>query len=219
MKVLSSIIGLIALLILVSPSLNAAENKPGDLEKGLDAFVSKKFAVAVHHFTKLIDEELKSHPESKAFVLFYRSRAYTMQQRFKMALRDINEAMRLSPKNPKLPYIYFRAIIQMKKNDINAASSDFDQAIKEYPHNFMVFVGRAELFALKKDFQRAIDDLSRAIELNDHNERLWGIMYFQLGTYQEKIGDIENATSSYHLANQHGYKSGQLKKKLLQYPN
>jgi tetratricopeptide (TPR) repeat protein len=84
------------------------------------------------------------------------------------ALDDCKRANELDPGNPE--YVELLALMHQKLNDIRAARDTFKLLVQVAPSPG-AFAVRARFFYEQQQFQEAVDDLSRAIELEQQGER------------------------------------------------
>lgn len=127
---------------------------------------------------------------------------YREQGDFSAALSQFNQAIELESDNPE--YYFLRAwtyraayIDQVDveipsgfQNALEAAIADFDQAIQLSPEQAYYFVERAITYRVKGDFDAALVDHKRALDLNSDDP---GFLYFERGGTYRDMGELEEA--------------------------
>ena len=138
-------------------------------------------------------------------LLLLRAVAYSGIQNFDNAIDDLSTLQQLDSTSV-LAY-WQRAACQAKLNEFNASQgtnielksanvlSDLCEALKLAPHNPYLFYNRGCLYAQRKDYQRALDDFSRAIELDGIPEAYYnrGLVYLRAEKKAEGIADLSKA--------------------------
>ena len=111
-------------------------------------------------------------------LLVQRAVAYSAIQNFDAAIDDLSTMLQMDSTSV-LAY-WQRAVCQAKINEFNASQgtnidlksanvlSDLCEAIKLAPHNPYLYYNRGCLYAIRKDYHRALDDLSRALEIDSN---------------------------------------------------
>lgn len=135
-----------------------------------------------------------------------RSKLYSQQKQFKMALSDLDKGISLNQNNHNL--FYQRAIIKQKLKDFNGAYNDFDTAINLNPDNHKYYYSRGLLQEEEKRFKNALDDFKMVIRLDSKNvnaliEIAW--CNYKLENYRDALSfsnlavdmDTNNAGSYY----------------------
>ena len=106
---------------------------------------------------------------------------------FESAFNDMNEAIRLQPREPGL-YIN-RAFMRYNLDDYNGAMEDYDYALKLDPLNVAAIFNRGLLRMEVRDNDNAIKDFTRALQLDPEDYRS---LYNRAYLYSEKH-DITSA--------------------------
>lgn len=111
-------------------------------------------------------------------LLLLRAVAYCTIQNFDNAIDDLSICLQIDSTS-SLAY-WQRAVCQAKINEFNASQGtntdlqsanvlgDLSDAILLTPENAFLYYNRGNLYALRGDYHRAIDDYTRALELEDH---------------------------------------------------
>lgn len=99
-----------------------------------------------------------------------------------------------------LPIMLMRADIAALRGNKNESSSLIDRAIQDYPDDPLAYLKRAtRLMADRSSMPDAIDDLSRAIELNPSNAdayRFRSLVYSELGRTEDAAKDIVSSAEA-----------------------
>ena len=112
---------------------------------------------------EFLSECLRLKPDF-ADCYFYRGQAYDRQSNYEKAVADYAEAIKLQPQN--IDYYRRRGMTNyysLEKYD--AAIADFTEMIRLEPKFSSWYMQRGYAFEKKKDYHRALDDFTRAINL------------------------------------------------------
>src|SRR5262245_28235004 len=143
----------------------------------------------IAHCTTII-ESGRAKPVAHAQALMARGFGYVFQKDFDRALADFDAAIR---NNPKLAAAYYyRGAIQMGR-DPKHALADINKAISLNPRDPDYFRERSSLYAKRKEYPRAIADLTTAIGLAKKPTR----EYFLRGAAYEDIGQRDKAIADF----------------------
>ena len=139
-------------------------------------------------------------------LLFLRAIAYSSIQNFENAIDDLGIYLQIDSTS-SLAY-WQRAVCQAKMNEFNASQGtnielqmanvlgDLSDAIKQAPKNGYLYYNRGTLYALRNDNQRAIDDYTRAIQLEQNLAEAYynrGLVFIRLKRVDEAITDLSKA--------------------------
>ena len=139
-------------------------------------------------------------------LLFLRAIAYSAIQNFENAIDDLGIYLQIDSTS-SLAY-WQRAVCQAKVNEFNAAQGtnielqsanvlgDLSDAIQFAPKNAYLYYNRGNLYALRNDYQRAIDDYSRAITLETYLAEAYynrGLVRIKAGQTAEGVADLSKA--------------------------
>lgn len=114
--------------------------------------------------------------QERAALLLQRAVAYAEAQNYSDAIADLDDY--LSVDTMSVAGRWERAVCQTLLNSYDASrgqnvsmkaaqvEGDFAEAIKEAPKNVYLFFNRGNLYAMAKNYTRAIDDYTRAIDLD-----------------------------------------------------
>ena len=144
----------------------------------------------IAHCTTII-ESGQAKPVARAQALTARGFGYVVQKDFDRALADFDAAIR---DNPKLAAAYYyRGAIQVGR-DPERALADINKAISLNPRDPDYFRERSSLYAKRKEYPRAIEDLTTAIGLAKKPTReyfLRGVAYEAIGQRDKAIADFQ----------------------------
>ena len=124
---------------------------------------------------------------------------YLNAKNFTAAIKDFDRAIQLQP-NIAQNYVYRGQCY--RQTDKNSALNDFNKAIELANNNPNVYFNRGKFFEQDlKDFSKALEDYSRAIELETREDDLpiyfnsRGGVYRKLNLYSKAIDDYSRAIS------------------------
>jgi hypothetical protein len=98
--------------------------------------------------------------------------------------------------NTRAAAFFYRGNIRDKKQDFNAAMSDFDQSLKLNTDNFLAYNNRGIVRGIMQDYQGAMQDFNKATELKpDYADAFYnrGIVYYQLNAREKACEDWKKA--------------------------
>ena len=139
-------------------------------------------------------------------LLFRRAIAYSSIQNFDNAIDDLSICLQIDSTS-SLAY-WQRAVCQAKINEFNASQGtnvdlqsanvlgDLSDAIQLAPQNAYLYYNRGNLYALRRDYSRAIDDYSRAIQLEGQLAEAYynrGLARIYSKKVDEGISDLSKA--------------------------
>ena len=107
---------------------------------------------------------------------------YLSTKLFGQAVKDFNRAIQLAPNN-SWNYIYRAQCL--RSTDKAAALADFNKAVELAPNAIYVYSERGKFFEDEKDFSKALEDYTRAIELDKREEVPALNLYNRAGVYQK----------------------------------
>ena len=139
-------------------------------------------------------------------LLLLRAIAYATIQNFDNAIDDLSICLQIDSTS-SLAY-WQRAVCQAKINEFNASEGtnvdlksanvlgDLSDAIMLAPHNAYLYYNRGNLYAMRRDYQRAIADYSQALKLNQDLAEAWfnrGLAKIYAKHVDEGIEDLSKA--------------------------
>lgn len=114
------------------------------------------------------------------------------------ALADMNEAVRLEPKNTGF-YIN-RAMVKYYVEDLRGAMNDYDYVLTLDPTNVMAYYNRGLLRAQVGERNKAVDDFNRVLSREPRNYQAIlnrALLYDNLGEYEKAIVDYDAVIEVY----------------------
>ncbi len=119
---------------------------------------------------------------------------YAHADNYDRAIRDLNQAIKLSPKYTEA--YNNRGLTYSSKGEYDLAIRDLDKTIELNPSYAEAYSNRGVTYLAKGDYDRAIRDFDQAIALNPayahaYNNR--GIAYGSKGEYDRAIRDLNKA--------------------------
>ncbi len=129
---------------------------------------------------------------SNAEAYCQRGIVYSKIGRRKEAIRDLTEASRLAPQDPKV--LLYRAMVRLELEDARGAIAELMQIINHHSAsvNADVYFLRGNAYSQIQDYRRAIEDYARALHLAPTNPEI----YYQCGKAREAFGDRAGALSN-----------------------
>lgn len=122
--------------------------------------------------------------------------AINRNQDYANALNDMDEAIRLQPKQSGL--FINRAFLRYKLDDYYGAMSDYDYAIQLDPLNSVAIYNRALLRMEVHDFPHAIEDLTAVLNLRPDDYRAHynrAMVYLETKDYDKALSDVNHVIS------------------------
>src|SRR5260370_14670271 len=135
--------------------------------EGSQAAKDQDWNKAIERFRKAAEMDRK-YTQNLAIAYQQRAFSYANDQRFQDALNDLNEAIKI---NPRDAHAYEqRGAIEMKINDYDKALADFGEAIKVNPGEIRYHLYRGYIYELRGDLQNAIAETDRALNIDSNNK-------------------------------------------------
>ena len=149
--------------------------------------------------------EAKGHTDVKP-LLVQRAVAYSAIQNFDAAIDDLSTLIQIDS-TAVLAY-WQRAVCQARINEFNASQgtnielksanvlSDLCEALKLAPNNAYLYYNRGCLYAIRKDYHRALDDFNRALSLDANIPEAYynrGLVYLHTDRTAEGVADLSKA--------------------------
>ena len=116
-----------------------------------------------------MSEAIKLAP-AKAVYLALRGRLFTLNQKWRAAIRDFDHALAMKPDSPT--WLYFRGRARLMADDQNDAIADFERCIALQPGASDAWVQIGNIHRHREDWEQAIRAYERAIELEDEEKAL-----------------------------------------------
>ncbi len=183
------IAGVVALELLLFPSLRFWNKPVDELQQGIEAYRKLNYDGAIRHFS----EAIVRRPTSD---IAYNWRGMTYQSKGEpnKALADYDTAIRFNPTSAGL--YYNRAMVHQAGREYAAAVADYEEAIRINPAYAMAYNNRGNVRRATGDLDQAISDYTAAIRLDRTNAHLLG----NRATAYRVQGDIARAIEDYESA-------------------
>ncbi|MGJ5067642.1 tetratricopeptide repeat protein [Bradyrhizobium oligotrophicum] len=110
------------------------------------------------------------------------------------AVADLDEAIRLAPRNADLYRYRARDLVRMGRFD--RALGDYERAIRLDPNNPMLFHDRGLAFQRKGDLDEALVDLDHAVRMGFNDAATYsdrGAVWLEKGRYDRALADFNQA--------------------------
>jgi tetratricopeptide (TPR) repeat protein len=160
-------------------------------ENGQEQWAAKSDFVLIDDAIAFFTERLRAEP-TEANHFCRRAVAYTLKNDFDHAIKDYDDAIRLSPG----PMGYNnRGRCWWAKGDVDRAIHDYDEAIRLDPKFEMALNNRGIAWGQKGDYDRAIRDFDEAIRLNPQ----YLFSYFNRGHSWLGKKDFDRAIQDYDM--------------------
>jgi len=129
---------------------------------------------------------------TEPMVYVHRGLTYLMNEKYKKARNDFNEALRIDPNQP-LAYMN-RAIAFLELKDTAKAIKDINKSIKLNPYDEEAFRRRGLIAYMKGDYKQALEDYDMALRLDPKNS----LVVYQRALAYYKLGDYDKALEDYN---------------------
>jgi tetratricopeptide (TPR) repeat protein len=139
-------------------------------------------------------ENLGTAPYLLAQAHARRASVHVRMGKLSLAIADYNQAIKIQPNHARI-YID-RGLARLRIEDTSGAKSDFEEFIKRRPDHFLGYWRLGNLQAKQGALEKAINLLSKSIELNPKRARL----YFDRGKIHSKNGDEISALINFKIA-------------------
>ncbi len=183
------IAGVIALELLLFPSLRFWNKPVDEFQQGIEAYRKLDYDGAIRHFSAVIAVQPKNDSAFNWRGMVYRSKGDNDQ-----ALADFDTAVRLNPSSAGIHYN--RGIVHVAKRDFVAALADYSDAIRINPAYAMAYNNRANVYQGKGDIDQALADYGAAVRIDPTNALFVanrGFAYRTQGDFARAIEDYEGA--------------------------
>jgi len=173
-------------------------------QTALSAEQTNRFFARIDSLSATIDKA--DDTAKKATLFLQRAVAFSAIQNFESAVDDLSSCLS-SDSTSSLAY-WQRAVCQYKMNAFNASLgtdvgaktvsvlSDLDQALKCNQQSQYLYYDRGNVYAERKDYQRAIADYSKAIELDPNLAEAYynrGLVSIFAGDTKGGVADLSKA--------------------------
>src|ERR1043166_1208138 len=135
-------------------------------QEARDAAANKDWNKAIELYTQAMKHDQKL---SLNLSIAYQQRAFASagEQKFPDAIKDFSEAIKLTPREPRV--YEQRAAMEIKTNELDKALADYSEAIKLNPNEVQDYNYRAYLYELKSDLKKSMADTEKALKLDPQN--------------------------------------------------
>jgi import receptor subunit TOM70 len=160
-----------------------------DIKLAVDA-LGKETAESYEQASELFESAVKKNAKNIALAYEYRGTFRFLMNDIDGALEDIEKSIELQP---SVQAYIKRSSIHMERANINSANLDFENALKLDANSPDVYYHRAQIAFLTQDFNAAIKDYEKSIELDND------FMYapIQLAVAQYRMGSSAAALDSF----------------------
>jgi tetratricopeptide (TPR) repeat protein len=157
-----------ALALCLLPTARAQGNREANslARRGTDAAKNQEWDEAIEDLRKATGLDRKYAP-SLAVALQGRATAYAAAQRFQEAAADLDEAIKVNPRNASA--YEGRASVAIKMNDLDKAAAIYSEAIKLNPSELRYYLYRSYVYELKGDLKNSMADTEKALKLDKGN--------------------------------------------------
>jgi len=147
------------------PKKNVEANKLA--REGAEAAKSQDWDKAVELLRKATALDNKYADELSAV---YQRRGYAdaSEQKYQDAIDEYGEALKLTPKDPRI--YEQRAAVEMKINDYDKALADYSELIKLKPNEVRYYNYRAYIYEIKNDLKNSMADTEKVLKLDSNNQ-------------------------------------------------
>jgi tetratricopeptide (TPR) repeat protein len=134
--------------------------------QGSEAAKAGDWDKAIENFRKATELDKKQEKNLVA-ALQQRANAEMSQQMLPQAMADLNEALRIEPKDAAIHER--RAYVEMKLGDNDKALADYSEAIKLSPDEVRYYSIRSYIYEVKGDFKNSMTDTEKVLKLDKQN--------------------------------------------------
>jgi len=128
--------------------------------------------------------------------LMLRAVLYTNKGDYANAIKDYDQAQKVSHFKGNLALCLDRASVYRKMKEYDKAALDYTTAIALAANDYAPYLSRAQCYQQLKDYKKAVADCTMAAKLNPKSSDI----YQQLGTMQEQFGNPVSAVKDYTTA-------------------
>src|SRR5437773_11705353 len=131
--------------------------------EGAQAAKDQDWNKAIERFRKAAEIDRK-FTQNLAIAYQQRAFSYAADQRFQDALNDLNESIKVNPRDARAYEQH--AAIEMKINDYDKALADYGEAIKTNPGEIKYHLYRGYIYELRGYLQNAMADTDAELKIN-----------------------------------------------------
>lgn len=145
------------------------------LMRGMAHTVKKQDVLAFRDFSSAINYGPGIAPAFYGTALVHRSFLYRTQNEFDLAIKDLDEAIRVNPKQRHAHRL--RAYAYSKKGEFSKAIADATRAIELLPYDAHGYAVRADIYVVMGLDQFAIEDYRAALASNPDPQLIKRLKY------------------------------------------
>jgi tetratricopeptide (TPR) repeat protein len=135
--------------------------------EGSQAAKEQDWNKAIERLHKAAEIDRK-YTQNLAIAYQQRAFSYANDQRFQDALNDLNEAIKINPRDARA--YEQRAAVEMRINDYDKALADYGEAIKADPGEIRYHLYRGYIYEMRGDLQNAMAETDAALKINSKNK-------------------------------------------------
>jgi tetratricopeptide (TPR) repeat protein len=135
--------------------------------EGSQAAKEQDWNKAIERLHKAAEIDRK-YTQNLAIAYQQRAFSYANDQRFQDALNDLNEAIKINPRDARA--YEQRAAVEMRINDYDKALADYGEAIKTDPGEIRYHLYRGYIYEMRGDLQNAMAETDAALKINSKNK-------------------------------------------------
>jgi tetratricopeptide (TPR) repeat protein len=185
----------ICIIFMLTLSCSTGYNKHADeyFEEGLLFYANLDYDRAIENFNKVL--ELAPYGEDNNIIYYNRGMAHLKIRQYDKSIYDFTKALELTSggdKKLRFDIFVFRGNAYQKNNEFDYAVKDYSAAIQLNPrHKDIKFVYRnkASTWFAKGDYERAIDNLTKAIKIDPK----FDLAYYERARAWFKKDDFQRA--------------------------
>src|SRR6266704_3542756 len=152
--------------------------------EGAQAAKDQDWNKAIERFRKAAETDRK-FTQNLAIAYQQRAFSYAADQRFQDALNDLNESIKINPRDARA--YEQRAAIEMKINDYDKALADYEVASKLNPGEIRYHLYRGYIYEMRGDIQNAMTETDRALKIDSKNQ--------EAQARKQRLQKIQSATA------------------------
>lgn len=165
-----------------------------------------KYELALHDISKAIELK-KSSPALDIYKQLFSDRGliYIDMGQYDKAFEDYKKATKIDPKH----WLSYPSSLRVSRDRFSDCFKFFNKMISLRPKDADVYAARSDFYEELKQYDKAIIDVTKAIELDPNN--YWfsygrGLLYFNMGDLQkakadfQKLCDMDKASSLYRFS-------------------
>ena len=146
--------------------------------RGMAYFKARQYDPSIYDYTKALELSRSTDKEFRFSTFEARANANHSAGNYDGAIKDIDAALAISPEHERAKFLYNnRAWARVGKEDYDAAITDYDLALSMDPDFDLAYFGRATVWKIKKDYQRALIDIKEAAKRNPSSKKYDDLLF------------------------------------------